>query len=626
MSKFKQQALMSASAFMCAFTFTACSSSDDVADAPINPTFDGNKVKTTFAISITDAAGNKTRMSDEETQSDGSTFNGMTDIMLFPFALVKTGQTIDGEKVDGTTTITEPISLDDIASSNGWTGENDNKKVYSDISLGLGVSNFLFYGQSALKKENRQGALTASFNETGTSNTVAEKIKFQLENAYSESVTEGGNTKNAVDDEAALLAVLNNVYKAFPKDDKIPQELLPVKEAFKMLKAGSATTIMRTMENIYNAVKDAAAGSAGEDVRKAIVGESNNGPFKYDETSSSFGWADPPTVTVNSASKTINTHYPSTYGLPDGAVVLKFEKVTDASAEADGKFSYDNVGTIGDSHAVARSRYKRPAALWYFANSQAMTSDNEHFGDGTSGDALNLGWDKQAANTTGTVVDKYKSNVVSASTKSVIIKDRVQYGVGLLEASVKMGDGVIKDSKDQTVTTPTDGYPFTGILIGGQKNVGWDFTPLSGDDYFTIWDYNVTITEEQPSNHTLVLESEAGESGKAGKAVYVAVEFKNTGSEFYGKDGQIIPAGGTFYLTAKLDPASTKDGEVTKPNDASDLNQVFKQDYVTKANFTINSLKNATNVIPDLRTPQLEFGLSVDLTWKSGLTFDVTIE
>ena len=56
----------------------------------------------------------------------------------------------------------------------------------------------------------------------------------------------------------------------------------------------------------------------------------------------------------------------------------------------------------------------------------------------------------------------------------------------------------------------------------------------------------------------------------------------------------------------------------------SSLNSVFKQDYITTAKLTSGeeSLKKAYNVIPDLRSPKLEFGLSVDLTWRAGITFE----
>ena len=54
--------------------------------------------------------------------------------------------------------------------------------------------------------------------------------------------------------------------------------------------------------------------------------------------------------------------------------------------------------------------------------------------------------------------------------------------------------------------------------------------------------------------------------------------------------------------------------------------RVFVQDFTTTANFTIKSLKNAYVTIPDLRATKLQLGLSVDLTWQSGLTYNVTID
>ena len=92
-----------------------------------------------------------------------------------------------------------------------------------------------------------------------------------------------------------------------------------------------------------------------------------------------------------------------------------------------------------------------------------------------------------------------------------------------------------------------------------------------------------------------------------------------------GADG-VIPAGGKFYLMAQLVPS-----EGTGYN-ATTMNQVFKQDYNTVATFTIGNgsttgsggLANATNGIPDLRTPNIELGLSVNLSWQAGLVFNKT--
>ena len=58
---------------------------------------------------------------------------------------------------------------------------------------------------------------------------------------------------------------------------------------------------------------------------------------------------------------------------------------------------------------------------------------------------------------------------------------------------------------------------------------------------------------------------------------------------------------------------------------ASALGRVFIQDYVTTANFNIKDLKNAYNCIPDLRTSGINVGLAVDLSWQTGITFDVEL-
>ena len=54
-------------------------------------------------------------------------------------------------------------------------------------------------------------------------------------------------------------------------------------------------------------------------------------------------------------------------------------------------------------------------------------------------------------------------------------------------------------------------------------------------------------------------------------------------------------------------------------------NRVFVQDFTTKADFTINTLKNAYVTLPDLRASLLQLGLSVDLKWQTGLTFEVSL-
>ena len=115
--------------------------------------------------------------------------------------------------------------------------------------------------------------------------------------------------------------------------------------------------------------------------------------------------------------------------------------------------------------------------------------------------------------------------------------------------------------------------------------------------------------------------------------VKVAIELENGDEEFYGVDGK-IGKNQKFYLVAELDPnaATGVSGTIQWPAadksnfPATGVTRVFIQDYTTTANFTINSLKNAYVTIPDLRASKLQLGLSVDLEWQTGLTYDVTID
>ena len=129
-------------------------------------------------------------------------------------------------------------------------------------------------------------------------------------------------------------------------------------------------------------------------------------------------------------------------------------------------------------------------------------------------------------------------------------------------------------------------------------------------------------TTASNTNYTLALETGADQ------VVNVAVELLNNGADFEGADG-VVPAGCKFYLVAQLTPDPTLD------NVSGTLNQVFKQDHKTIVTFTIKTglanpgntvgLGAAHNLIPDFRSPKMELGLSVDLTWQSGLQFDINL-
>lgn len=238
---------------------------------------------------------------------------------------------------------------------------------------------------------------------------------------------------------------------------------------------------------------------------------------------------------------------------------------------------------------------------------------------------LNKAW-----STTGGTFENAK---VNSSTRTVALRDPVQYSVAVLQSTIKCAGTTLKDNgqskgglkADQDVPVNT-GFPVTGILIGGQpESVDWKYEPAATGESFanTIYDkemngapmYAKNEANASNANYTLVFDNKSTDK----KTVFVTIELKNnSGMDFYGQDG-IILKDAKFYLVGKLDPA--KEG-LTLP---TGVDRVFVQDHITTANFTIKDLKKAYNCIPDLRTSGINVGLAVDLEWKSGIEFNVDL-
>jgi hypothetical protein len=107
----------------------------------------------------------------------------------------------------------------------------------------------------------------------------------------------------------------------------------------------------------------------------------------------------------------------------------------------------------------------------------------------------------------------------------------------------------------------------------------------------------------------------------------------------------VIRNGDSFYLVGKLDPSTiTSLGQLstdhplppyntTDPTDNENYGKtvqtkrVFMQDFMTTANFWFDtkSLKEALLTVPDLRHSSLTLGLSVDMNWSTGISFENVI-
>lgn len=601
---FNKYAYMGAIALVGAVGLTACSSDDDLA-APQNPTFDGESVKTQFAINIPYAGGKGTRMSEDATQGDGASaaFNGMQSIYLLP--LTATGS--------GTSTFNSIIPLPKFTT---FDNSSSNYKLYNDVNVPVGTTHFLFYGiggqsiPSNASDKFANGILKSTLPATAS----AGEVKFNLEKILTGNEFTTPQTK--------LLEVLNQV--SIVKDwstQSVGTELGDLYTSYKTLTGGSANSIKLTMEELYNAVNGLAT-AASSSPQKTIALAIQSKIKEYFKASDSA----PYTLTWNISDPKDIANYPTNLNVPEGAAQVTWDNTTS-------QFKYVDNAIVGTPSDPQQSTDKvvnvynlcYPASLAYFVNTPLKATTEK-----------NVTWPNSATNWENEQWTDW-TDAVAASTQTVALKDNIQYGVANLNTTVTCKTSTLEDnasvvvpgkySANQHIVVPADGFKVTGLLVGGQPDfASWDMTPL--DDNFTMTVYDNSLTDiyakynaVSNKNYTLLLDNTVESNHKP---VNIALELvNNSGTDFYGVGGKIAK-GAKFYLVAQLNP-SAQTG-VTQPGGGTTLNDVFVQDYVTTANLTITSLKNAYVTIPDLRASELVLGLSVDLTWETGLKFDVEIE
>lgn len=541
----------------------------------VNPT-EGETVKTSFAISLPYQFG--TRMSGDNVQANGN-FLGMQNIRMFPLT------TAGADNV----ALSRMIALGNIAAD----GLTEQTKVYNDVQVDVNTSNFLFYALAGSTAPSTTTAFANGYMTDNLSSGVVNTndIKFNLTRIRKEA--------NFATDGAAVLQALNGVAAASGWSASQDTQLKALYDLYITNKAGSAASVKVLLEDLNNKMTALNAGSTAT-VAQAVI--------------DAIG-----TAQAAIAAST----FPRDYNLPDGVAQVAWNSTA---------FEFvANTGVAIGSNAIDPTTICYPAGLYYMANTPIKTTE-----------AIDPVF-PNFANWTGGFAADWSGTSVTATTRGIALTNPVQYAVASLAVKVKCATSTLPDNaadyaddpttggQTQTITVPADGFKLTGVVIGGQpETVGWDFKNLAGDHLMNIYDNAVPADvtakfgSESPINYTLVLEDlvEAAVSDKTqASVVNIALEFENTsGQSFYGQDG-LVPAGAKFYLVGQLN--LNADRGVT---DATGRTSVFSQDYTTTATFTISSLENAYNGIPDLRASKMKFGLAVDLTWQAGVSFDVTID
>ena len=588
MKKFNKFGYAGAIALATAMSFSACSSDDEMEN--INPTYDGSSVKTQFSISLTQKAGKGGRMATAYTGEVGG-FQGISDMYLYQFDAA----------IEGTSKSLLKNNLGSIASD--WSGgqvfqnANINAKYYTNQEFLLGVKHLLFYGTTTATGAGA-GQTACTWADKGQD---VEVTTFSPVTVLPETPTAFNNAFDA------MITKLNAVYALFNSKD-LPFSVSSESTKLEALTSASSDNVKAIIEDIYVSIEDAVvsmADGAGKTATQKLLGDIlTTGSFEKSEVAG---------VTKLSWKTGTDPQFPVALGLPAGSVAITFTRGVDPNP---GTFSrVDDNSNTGLANATKPSLIVHPAKLMFFANSPVGTYTDAYFAKESVG-----------TKTWKDVQDVFTGTEITMNTRSVILKNPINYGMAKLATTVKFAAATIQDAATQDVAV-NDKVKFNGILVGNQKAVDWKFEQNTGATAYTIYDNqvgaaNITTTASTVQN-TLVYESRpASTKVDAESYVYIAVELvNNTGADFKGVDG-IIPDGGTFYLVGRLQPelaTGNVDGENLK------LDRVFKQDHVTTANININSLAQAYNVIPDLTTPTMEFGMSVDLSWSTGLTFDVTI-
>ena len=312
--------------------------------------------------------------------------------------------------------------------------------------------------------------------------------------------------------------------------------------------------------------------------------------------------------------KTYNTDwdgFPASLGLPDGAAAIRWNGTSFTP-----QISYTS---LADINGIDRFTY--PAEIYYYGNSRIVTSNI----DGRQqiyDDVSNQKWYQVL--TSGY---EYQDNAaVTHNTRSVAIKDPLQYGVARLQVKLIKTASTLEDAKGAHIPVGATSFPLTGIIVGGQMPVGFDFAPTTSYPVYSetdiVYVYDNQVKTNGPSGNEYFYLSSAADATQMTntlvlqsydhKVVPVVLEFiNNSGYDFEGLDGTVLK-GTKFYLVALIDPAEASSGAT-----AATVGRVFTQDYTTTLNMKVTGLAKAYNVVPNLLSSRLELGIELVSQWAS---------
>ena len=546
----------------------------------LQDTQNDESVAATVAFAVTVPTTMGTRMSGAVVQEDGQPYRGIDMQRIVPFA------------VAGKITATDMPKMFQVV-GNGEKPEEERAYYYYDnCVLMKGVASFLSYGR-APKSSPEDKAANGSVIETFPLSMAPKDIRFSLDPISNKVVH---NVANSLAHYMTLIATAKGNEIAWKNAPSATLKLMYINflnltevESSGNILPGSSADIKAYTQALKGLLVSLTLTDPTDiAIRTAIIAQIDASADKLDPATGEWG------------------NFPASVGLPDGAAVIRWDGE---------KFVAEISNTmLADINGIDRFAY--PAELYYYGNSRINTSNldkrKEQYNDRSWTEVLNT--------------YEYPNSTVGPNTQAVAIREPLQYGVARLQIRLKETDYHLLDAKGTSVEVGTDKFPLTGVIVGGQLPVGFDFKPTtsyptySEADMVYIYDSQVK-TNGSSGNEYFYLNSSADASKMTNtlvlqtydhKKIPVVLEFiNNSDKDFVGLHG-IVYKGTKFYLVAEVDPAEAISGATAATQD-----RVFTQDYTTTLNMKVTGLSKAYNVVPNLLSPRLELGVELVTKWVS---------
>lgn len=511
------------------------------------------------------------RMSSAVVQEEGQLYRGIEMRKIIPFA------------VKGKITSTDMPKVFQVVGNGEKPVDARAYYYYDKCSLMQGVASFLSYGRAPqVTPENKaaNGSIVETFpvdmapkdirfSLESISPKVADDVAISLANYMTQIATAKGNEIAWKDAPSNALKVM---YLNFVN--------LTEAESSGNIIAGSSANIKAYTQALRGLlVSLTLTDPADIAIRTAIIAQIDANADKLDPTGD---WG----------------NFPASIGLPDGAAAVRWDGE---------KFVAEVSNTsLADINGIDRFAY--PAELYYYGNSRIKTSNI----DNRKSSYIDQDWSDVLADY------EYDNSAVGPNTQAVAIIEPLQYAVANLQITLKQTEYNLEDAKGTNVVVGTNKFPLTGIIVGGQMPVGFDFKPTTSYPVYSEADIKYIYDNQLPElylsseadatllTNTLVLQTYDN------KKVPVALEFiNNSNKDFVGVDG-IVYIGTKFYLVAEIDPSEFSEDPRTEIRD-----RVFTQDYTTTLNMKVTGLAKAYNVVPNLLSPRLELGIELVTKWVS---------